>query len=143
MFWKRKKKKKEKKIVVNTDGDVLPVDVVEAARRMGKRVGEVAIKEAREDPELINILRQGMNARGQPGPEDVFLLYLYSKGAISPEKSLLIPKNEESETHVYVLWADDYIQHTSGNRVFVTLSGIRRLQTLGVVDGRGKILSSL
>lgn len=142
MFWKRKKKK-ERKMAVNTDGDMLPVDIVKETQRMAETVGRAATKEARKDPSFMRVLQRGMDTRGQPGPEDVFLLYLYGKGAISPEKAIRIPKDAESETHIYILWADNLVQHTLGDRIFVTQLGVQRLRALGVVDGKGKILQSL
>lgn len=139
MFRKRKKKSK-RKVIVNTDGDELPEDIVKQTRDMAQTIGKGVIEEIRRDPSFAEALQRGMDTRGQPGPEDVFLLYLYGKGAISPEKAILIPKDEESETHIYVLWADNLIQHTLGDKIFVTQFGVQRLRALGVVDGKGKIL---
>ena len=139
MFRKRKKKK-GKKIEVNTDGDELPVDVVKGIQSVARKIGSAATEGAEETPEFLYAMRQALDNKGKPGPEDVLLLYIYGKGATSPEKAIAIPEGEENETFIFFLYADDFIGH-AGDKVYISYRGIIRLQMLGALDEKGRILS--
>ncbi len=138
-MFKRKRKRRGKTIKVNTDGDELPVDVVKGIQKVAKKVGSSITEKEKENPEFLHAMRQAMDNKGKPGPEDVLLLYIYGKGAVSPEKALPIPDGEENENFVFLLYSDDFIAHT-GDKVFITRKGFVRLQMLGAVDEKGRIL---
>jgi hypothetical protein len=139
MMFRKKKKSGIKKIPVNTDGDKLPEDVVRQTVGIARRVGLSVTKDIETNPELREMLKRETAARKQPGPEDVLLLFLYGKGAISPEKAILLTPDGEVETQMLYLYSDGYIAHNN-DAIYVTILGMRRLQMIGAIDDKGEIL---
>jgi len=140
-MFRKKKKKHGKKIVANTDGDRFPEEMVKQAREVAKKVGESATKDV-SDPELLAALQREMAETKAPGPEDVYLLYMYARGAITPEKAIPVPEDEENETLMLYLYSDGYVLG-AGNLVFVSPLGMRRLFVIGAIDDKGKIIAPL
>lgn len=128
-------------MTVNTRGDRMTREeldmVMDPSKVAGRRIMDIA-KEF--DPEGAMLVAQGRVTLAKPGPEDVLLLYIYQCGALNPDKAISVPDGNENETHMLYLYADDYVGH-AGDKIYVTALGIRRLQGIGVIDKKGKVVS--
>jgi len=140
-MFRKKKRKKGRKIVANTDGDRFPEELVEKTREMAKKIGKSATGEVK-DPELLAALQREQAEQKAPGPEDVYLLYLYARGAITAEKAVPVPEDEETETLMLYLYSDGYIFGV-GDLIFVSPLGIRRLYVIGAINDKGEIIAPL
>lgn len=134
-----KKKKNVKKIVVNTDGDKFPEEMVNGVIAGVKKIGKSALKDLESNPELLSILQREMANTKEPGPEDVLLLYIYGTGAMVPNKAIPIPVGEENETLMLYLYSDGYLNNV-GDLIYVNELGMHRLRKIGAIDKNGEIL---